>query len=157
MYYDINIINFILLMIIVYSSSFLGYYVYRLSKDEVENNKNLLRIFLKLTFLLINIIFFYNSLKQINFILLFLMLLSIIIIVLKGKICMNMYFSYLAIIFSLSYFYNIQFYYITILTFIYNLTVSSYESTNKSLKKILLEKTSFIAINLISLLWYLLI
>ncbi len=151
--YNINITTFILLVLIVYSSSFLGYYIYRLAKDEVDNNIVLLKIFSKLTFLLINIIFFYYVFKD-NIVLLTLILLSILLVVLKAKIEYNMYFLYLAIIFSLSYFYNVYFYYIIILTFIYNLTISSIESKNKKYKKILLKKTGFIIINLISILWY---
>ncbi len=153
MNYIINITNFILLTLIVYTSTFAGYYVYRLSKDEVENNILLLKIFSKLTFLIINWLFFYNVFKNVQLILI-LILLSITIIILKAKIEYNMYFLYLAIIFSLSYFFSSYFYYIMILIFIYNMTITSLESTNKNFKKKLIKKTSFIAISLISVLWY---
>ncbi len=154
--YSINIASFILISLIVYSSSFLGYYLYRLAKDEVENNIFLLKTFLKTTFFIINFLFYYNVFKQNNFFLI-LILLSILIVVLKAKLELNMYFLYLAIIYSLSYFYDLNFYYISILIFIYNLTATSLESTKKSLKKILIKKLGFFIITLIAVLWYLIL
>ncbi len=154
--YSINIASFILISLIVYSSSFLGYYLYRLAKDEVENNIVLLKTFLKTTFFIINFLFYYNVFKQNNFFLI-LIILSILIIVLKAKLELNMYFLYLAIIYSLSYFYDLNFYYMSILIFIYNLTATSLESTKKSLKKILIKKLGFFIITLIAVLWYLIL
>ena len=157
--YNINILQFIIIILIVYSSSFIGYYIYLLSKDEVKNNIILLKIFSKLIFLIINFLFFYYAFKETNVLFLILFFLSITLLVLKAKIEHNLYFSYLAIIFSISYFYNVNFYYITILLFIYNLTITSVESIKKknTLKKIMIKKTSFIIISLITILWYLII